>query len=109
MRILVCGGRDFLGITQLYRVLDASKMTHLVTGGARGVDKLAEEWARDRMVPYTVYPANWDKYGPAAGPVRNQQMLDEGKPDKVIAFPGGKGTSDMIRRAQKAGIPVEVV
>ena len=48
-------------------------------------------------------PADWTKHGKAAGPIRNQKMLDE-CPDLVVAFPGGKGTADMVRRAMKAGI-----
>ena len=53
-----------------------------------------------------VFPAEWDKYGVSAGPIRNQKMIDEGKPDLVFAFPGGRGTTDMIRRAAVAGIRV---
>ena len=47
---------------------------------------------------------DWKKYGKKAGPLRNQQMLEEGKPDLVVAFPGGNGTADMVRRAKKANI-----
>lgn len=46
--------------------------------------------------------------GKAAGPIRNQRMLDEGKPDLVVAFPGGRGTADMVRRAKAAGVPVRL-
>ena len=52
------------------------------------------------------YPAPWKRFGPSAGGIRNQQMLDEGKPDLVVAFPGGKGTADMVRRAENAGVKV---
>ena len=52
------------------------------------------------------YPAQWDVYGRRAGPIRNQEMIDEGKPDGVVAFPGGKGTADMVRRAEAAGLKV---
>jgi DNA-binding MurR/RpiR family transcriptional regulator len=58
------------------------------------------------------YPADWEAYGKAAGPIRNQRMLDEGKPDLVIAFsdlPTTSGTYDMIKRAKAAGIPVYLV
>ena len=61
------------------------------------------EWAR---IPVKEYPADWQKHGRAAGPIRNQQMLDEGKPDLVVAFDGGRGTADMIARAEKAGVRV---
>jgi hypothetical protein len=49
--------------------------------------------------------ANWRKYGPAAGPIRNQQMLDWG-PDLVVAFAGGTGTAGMVALARAAGVPV---
>ena len=45
--------------------------------------------------------ADWAKYGPVAGPIRNQDMLDLHRPKMVIAFPGGKGTADMVKRAKK--------
>jgi hypothetical protein len=57
-----------------------------------------------------MFPAQWDRYGEAAGPIRNAWMLEFGKPDLVVAFPGGRGTADMISKARKAGIEVcEVV
>lgn len=59
------------------------------------------------------YPADWANFGKAAGPLRNQRMLDEGKPDLVVAFTNdlasSRGTRDMVRRAQAAGIPTWVV
>ena len=51
-----------------------------------------------------VYMADWDGLGRKAGPIRNQRMLDDGKPDLGIAFPGGRGTADMVRRAREAGV-----
>jgi hypothetical protein len=53
-----------------------------------------------------MFPADWEKYGKAAGPIRNQQILVEGKPDLVVAFQGGRGTANMVSRAQQAGVPV---
>ena len=112
-RVLVCGGRSFKDRRGLKRVLDAfhantSPVGVLIAGGAPGADSLAEEWATERRVPTWIFPAEWHVYGNAAGPRRNQQMIDDGKPDYVIAMPGGSGNSDMIRRARKAGIPTYV-
>ena len=67
---------------------------------------MAQEWAEARGVPCEVYLANWAELGRKAGPIRNQQMLDEGRPTLVVAFPGGRGTADMIRRARSAGVEV---
>ena len=57
-------------------------------------------------LPCAVYRADWEGLGRKAGPIRNQQMLDEGKPDLVVAFPGGRGTANMMRIAREAGIEV---
>jgi hypothetical protein len=73
---------------------------------ARGADTFAEEWARAARLPCTVYQANWEGLGRKAGPIRNQRMLDEGLPDLVVPFPGGKATADMVRRAREAAIEV---
>ncbi len=113
MRLLVCGSRNYNDYTTLERVLNEFHanypITLLIEGGARGADSLAARWAFRHNVDKKTYPANWDKYGMAAGPIRNQQMIDEGKPNHVIAFPGGKGTADMIDRAMKANIGVTIV
>lgn len=107
VRVLVCGGRDFQYKGLVRRVLIQSGATEVIHGGCRtGADKLADEVAREMGVPVTVYAAMWQVYGRRAGPMRNQLMLDQGKPDLVIAFPGGTGTADMVRRARKTGVRV---
>lgn len=108
MRVLVCGGRDFKNDDFMKKVLDEYRYTAtcIIHGAARGADKLAHNWAGWNKIQVEAYYANWNKHGKAAGPIRNQQMLDEGKPDLVIAFPGGNGTRDMVTRAKKAGIRV---
>jgi hypothetical protein len=106
MRILVCGGRDYSNREAVYSFLDALNVTLLIHGAAPGADTLADDWAASRNIPCEAYPANWDKYGKAAGSIRNQQMLDEGRPDVVVAFPGGRGPADMMARATLAGVPV---
>lgn len=79
---------------------------HIICGGATGADSLAVEFAKEFGIPYTVFPAEWKKFGKYAGPARNAQMIKEGKPDLVIAFPGGKGTADMIEQAQENFVPI---
>lgn len=116
MKIIVCGGRDFEDLTLLttalgrfYRRFGVSLLVH---GDAQGADRMAGAWASERGVPVKTYPvtqADWKQHGHAAGPRRNQIMLDETKPDCVLAFPGGPGTGDMIRRAQKAGVKVYLI
>lgn len=70
------------------------------------MDRLAHDWALAVKVKGATYCANWTRDGKAAGPIRNQRMIDEGKPDLVVAFPGGRGTADMVRRAKAAGVKV---
>ena len=110
MRVLVCGGRDFADDYLLRRTLFFLRELHgfdlLIHGGAGGADTLAGEWAVRQAIPVLVFPADWHKHGRAAGPIRNAQMLAEGKPDLVVAFPGGRGTANMVRQAKAAGVPV---
>jgi len=114
MRVLVCGGRDFTRDKKewsfLYKELDTIRLTHgvghLIQGGASGADACARAWAIYNELPYTQYPARWKIHGLKAGFIRNKQMLDEGRPDLVVAFPGGKGTAMMVDIAVKAGVKV---
>lgn len=112
-RVLVCGGRDFedwdLFDDTLCKLDDIFGFDTVISGGAKGADTLAIRWATKEEyedLKLEVYPADWINHRKAAGPIRNQQMLDEGEPDLVVAFPGGTGTADMIRRAKKAGVDV---
>ena len=106
MRVLVTGGRSYANRELVQVVLDNANATAIIAGGAKGADALAADWAIANGVQLHEFAADWAGYGPAAGPLRNQRMLDEGKPDRVVAFPGGKGTADMVRRARKAGVEV---
>lgn len=110
MRVIVCGGRDYENDVRVRAVLnagiDGEQITAIAEGGATGADEHAQEWAFLTDTPCETFEADWMRHGKAAGPIRNQQMLDEFKPDAVIAFPGGRGTADMVRRARKAGVRV---
>lgn len=109
-RVLVCGGRNFNDTQFVYRTLSrlhaAEPIERIIHGGALGADRLAGMWAALRAVPVDVFPADWSKRWRAAGPIRNETMLRVGKPDLVVAFPGGWGTADMVRRAELAGVVV---
>lgn len=110
MRILVCGGRDYNDANGVYNALDRlhakKRITCVIQGGASGADMLAWGWAKAYGVPVEEYKAEWEKYGKRAGPLRNKRMLDEGKPDGVVAFPGGRGTADMVAQAEVIGLKV---
>lgn len=117
MRVLVCGSREwnepevvsaFVGGFFGELCVPGADDLVVIEGGARGADRAAAEFAKRN--PATVrleeYPAKWDEYGKRAGMVRNKQMLDEGKPDVVLAFGYGRGTDMMVDLALAAGLPV---
>lgn len=118
-RLIVCGGRsfadkDFVWNT-LRRVHGKRRIDLLIEGGQAmrhpekgviGADSLAWGWAVAWGVPVQTFHADWKGLGKAAGPIRNQQMLDEGQANGCLAFPGGDGTLDMLGRAHKAGITI---
>jgi hypothetical protein len=112
MRVLVCGGRNYSNFEEMASFLSGlffeykDPQWELIHGGAAGADSLAGAWATSVGIPVKEFRADWKKYGKSAGPRRNEKMLSEGKPDLVIAFPGGKGTADMVARARKAKVMV---
>lgn len=113
LRVLVCGGRDFRDKAAVFRELDALQARYgrltVIQGGAAGADALAREWAYAQPSVHLVNePADWKRHGRAAGPIRNKLMLDVHRPEIVLAFPGGRGTADMQKQAERAGVRVVV-
>lgn len=108
MKVIVCGGKDYHDYQRVCEELDnmEPKITFVIEGGALGADRLARKWAIERGIEYQTVEANWQKYGRSAGPIRNQAMLDM-NPEMVIAFPGGVGTGDMVKRANRKGTKVK--
>jgi hypothetical protein len=113
MVVLVCGSRLYADYGKVYDCLKNINASLVFTGGCRGADTLAVRAAKACGYPFWEFPADWKKFGKAAGPIRNQQMLDEGQPDLVIAFhqhlEQSKGTRDMIIRAKAQGVPVRLI
>lgn len=111
MKLLVCGDRNWADQAAITQVLSELKPTLVIEGDARGADKMAGLAADQLGIAKAVFPADWDKYHRAAGPIRNQQMLDQ-KPDLVLAFHddlmNSKGTKDMVKRSLKAQVPVVI-
>lgn len=122
MKILVCGSRHWSRRKPIWVALGAVRKKNTVTviHGANkhwnaekklhtGADYLAGEIAYELGYHVVPFPADWEKFGKAAGPKRNQVMVDE-KPDVVLAFTNdlnsSRGTADTVRRAKAAGIPV---
>jgi hypothetical protein len=108
MRLLITGGRDFTDATVIENaLLDIDPRPEVVIhGDAAGADRVAGAIAEKWELEVWKFPANWARYGKSAGPRRNYQMLQEGRPTHVLAFPGGRGTEDMCKQASKAGLTV---
>jgi len=108
--IIVCGGRDYKDAMCVSRVLDSIAPDTIIEGGARGADELARKWASGRDTQVLEIEANWKVHGKAAGPIRNREMLDRllpmPGPIAVVAFPGGRGTANMVRQAKAKGVTV---
>lgn len=108
MKVIIAGGRDFDDYSQFVVGLDSAgfDITEVVSGGAAGADRMGEIWADFTKTLLTRFPADWVTHGKAAGPIRNQQMVDYA--DALIAFWDGtsRGTRDIIQRARKKGIPL---
>jgi hypothetical protein len=115
VRVLVCGSRNWTNTGAIYSKLAEYGCGYapftLIHGNARGADSIAADYAKDRAKEILAFPANWNLYGKAAGAIRNRQMLEEGRPELVLAFWDGvsKGTWHMINLARKAGVKVEII
>lgn len=113
-KILICGSRHWTNRDAIHRELESlrGQQVTVIEGGCRGADRLAAVTAPTFGFAVEEYQAAWRIHGHAAGPIRNTKMLVEGKPDEVWAFHEdlrrSKGTADMVRQAQRAGIPVKV-
>lgn len=114
MKVLITGDRNWNDVKFLHRCLDKAhtklRIKTLIEGGARGVDKIAHYWGQANNIECITEKAYWDISGKAAGPLRNQRMIDNHSPDICIAFhddiENSRGTKDMINKCKKHKIPV---
>lgn len=114
MRVLICGGRDpsseVCDAVWNWVMENCEQGDVVIHGAARGVDTQAMIAAQTLPgVKHLPFQAEWEKWGRAAGPIRNKRMLEEGRPDLVVAFPGGRGTENMIILAKRAGVRVQEI
>lgn len=109
MKVIVCGSRHYGNKNKVNHSLNwyhaQYPITLLIEGGQTGADTLAGEWADENGIDRRTVHADWNRYKQAAGPIRNGEMLKL-DPDMVIAFPGQRGTRNMIKQAEKAGVKV---
>jgi hypothetical protein len=117
MKVLICGDRAWKNRESIRTVIEGLITNYgeieIVEGECTGADTIARKIAQELEIPFHCYPAQWKKYGDAAGPIRNQQMINREHPDMVIAFHGyiekSKGTKDMVSKARAAGIQTYIV
>ena len=113
MRVLICGDRNWDDKETIEKyILSLPMGSVIIQGKCRGADEIARYYAFAYGYEYIDFPADWEKYGKAAGPIRNRQMLDKGDPDIVVAFHNdinqSKGTANMLKQAKERGIPTEI-
>ena len=114
IRLAIVGSRnftkkEFFTSMMAYWVLDHQQEPDLIiSGGAKGVDTLAEEYAEEHQIPTLILKPDWKTHGKAAGPLRNTDIVNEAT--NILAFPSkyGRGTQDTIKKAEKAGKPLTV-
>ena len=112
-KVAIVGDRNFLDYSYFKKVIDLYKdvwgISFIVSGGARGVDTLAERYAKENEISYTAFVAEWSKYGKGAGPIRNQKIIENC--DVVIAFlvETSKGTKNSVELAKKLNKPILII
>jgi hypothetical protein len=113
LRVLVCGSRFYTDYRKVLEQLKRLDVGLVIAGGCRGADYLAVKAARECGLSYVEFPADWQKFGKAAGPIRNAKMLKEGKPDFVLVFhpdiASSKGSKHMLSLVKKARVPFLIV
>ena len=109
IKVAVVGSRDFDRYLLLKKTLDSHFIDVIVSGGARGADSLAEEYANENNIPTEIYKPDWNKYGKRAGYIRNKDIVDAS--DYVIAFwdRQSRGTRSTVNLARKAGKRVIII
>jgi len=108
--LIVCGGRNYMDQAKLFSTLDRIHATKgintIIQGEAKGADALAKLWAAANKVTCVGFKADWELHGKAAGVIRNAEMIKFPGVNGTVAFPGGRGTQDMIVRTMLAKLPV---
>lgn len=106
IKLAVVGSRNFCDYDFLCRILQWYDIGTIISGGARGADRLSERYALEHGIPTKIFPAEWDKYGKKAGYLRNQKIVE--KCDEVVAFwdKSSPGTRHTIEIAESMGKPV---
>jgi len=111
MKLIIAGGRNlFRGISEIQEDLNNyelyENLNEVISGGATGIDNCGEEFAKERYIGIKEFPADWDKHGKAAGPIRNRQMAEYGDALLLIWDGKSRGSANMKKEMEKLGKPV---
>jgi hypothetical protein len=112
VKTIIAGSRNFTDPTLVEMAVELARnhiqVTEVVSGQCEGIDRLGEIWATTHDIPCSYFPADWDKHGKAAGPIRNSEMVNYA--DALIAVWDGRsrGTMDVIKKARTKGLKVAV-
>ena len=108
MKVIIAGPRYVTDFGIVKQAIEASgfNITQVVSGGARGVDTLGEIWARANGIKFVRFPADWNKHGKSAGPIRNQEMAKYADALVVIIFPNSKGSTNMFHVGNRNGLKI---
>jgi predicted Rossmann fold nucleotide-binding protein DprA/Smf involved in DNA uptake len=117
MKVIIAGSRSITDVDAVCKAIQkafitswaASVITEVVCGMAPGVDTIGKSWAEAWAIPVKEFPADWDKYGKAAGPIRNRQMAEYADAAIVIWDGKSSGSKNMITTMNKLGKPVHAV
>lgn len=111
MKTIIAGSRIFDDYTVFIEGMEKVpfNITEIISGCAPGADTMGEALAAELGLPVHLFPADWNKHGKAAGPIRNGQMAKEA--DALVAFltRNSKGTANMIAQAEKKNIPIFIL
>jgi len=111
-RIVVSGWRDYTDYAEFSKVMHlvvGGRAVELIAGDASGADAMTQRYAREHALPFTMFPADWRRYGKGAGPIRNCAMVAVAQ--ELVAFQkeGTPGTQNAIDEARKAALKITVV
>ena len=113
MKVIIAGSRH-MPFSMFHLIDEAVKksnfqVTEVVCGLARGADMFGGKWAVNNSIPVKTFPADWDEYGKAAGPIRNQQMAEYADALIVFIWDGSRGSKDMLMRMERMKKPTFAV
>lgn len=112
-RLIIAGSREFNDYARLSKVVSCLTRGwgnfEIVSGRCRGADRLGERYAREYGIPLKVFPAEWERYGKGAGPIRNQEMANYATHCIVFLGENSRGSKNMVETAKRYKLKVKTI